>query len=158
MICQRLVFWTTESMRSFTFLIWDTILSLLISLEALEFCFTHTTWFSKLLQSYCTSLTSSLKNQTRISPIGVTLTVLRMDFFMNYIKTTSICNEIHIFFSFEIYVILKSWNVSYILIVVFECQTLVFKAVRNLTTAEPDVTQRTIYQLTNLFKICVVWK
>lgn len=38
-----------------------------------------------------------------------------------------------------------------ILIAVFECQALVFKAVRNLRTTEPDVTQRTIYQL----KICL---
>lgn len=38
-----------------------------------------------------------------------------------------------------------------ILIAVFECQALVFKAVRNLTTTEPDVTQRTIYHL----KICL---
>lgn len=110
-------------------------------------------------QSYCTILTSSLKNQTRISPIGVTLTVLRMAFLYElYLKRLLFVMRYIYFFSFEIYVILKSWNVSYLQIVVFEYQTLVFKAVRNLTTAEPDVTQRTIYQLTNLFKICVVWK
>lgn len=34
-----------------------------------------------------------------------------------------------------------------ILIAVVECQALVFKAVRNLTTTEPDDTQRTIYHL-----------
>lgn len=38
-----------------------------------------------------------------------------------------------------------------ILIAVVEWQALVFKAVRNLTTTEPDVTQRTIYHL----KICL---
>lgn len=38
-----------------------------------------------------------------------------------------------------------------ILIIVFDCQAPVFKTVRNLTTTEPDVTQRTIYHL----KICL---
>lgn len=113
MICQRLVFWSTESMRSFTFLIWETILSLLISLEALEFCFTHTTWFSKLLQSYCTSLTSSLKNQTRISPLGVTLTVLMMDLFHELYLKQLLFAMSYKSFSFGIYLILKSRNVSY---------------------------------------------
>lgn len=79
-------------------------------------------------------------------------------FYELYLKRLLFVKRYIYFFSFEIYVILKSWNVSYIQIVVFECQTLVFKAVRNLTTAEPDVTQRTIYQLTNMFKIWVVWK